>query len=127
MNVHVPASISEGLRRKQIDVLTAQDDSAGRMPDDDLVTRATDVRRVLLAQDAEFQPALKAEVKDVLGEPERGAWFEYAADPTSGWPNLLFHYQSYQPKGFDYLRSAAKLEFGSLTDQQPVGHYAITP
>ena len=69
----------------------------------------------------QFQPALEAEAKHVLGEPERGAWFEYAADPTSGSPNLLFHYPSHQPTGFDYLPRAVKLEFGSLTDQQPVG------
>ena len=54
MDVHVPASISEKLRRKQIDVRTAQDDSAGRMPDDDLLTQATAVRRVLFTQDAEL-------------------------------------------------------------------------
>ena len=75
----------------------------------------------------QFQPTLEAEAKTVLGKPERGAWFEYAADPTSGAPNLLFHYPSHQPTGFDYLRRSVKLEFGSLTDQQPVGHHAITP
>lgn len=35
----------------------------------------------------QFQPTLEAEAKTVLGKPERGAWFEYAADPTSGGPN----------------------------------------
>lgn len=75
----------------------------------------------------QFQPALEAEAKGVLGKPERGAWFEFAADATSGSPNLLFHYPTDQPTGFDYLRRAVKLEFGSLTDQQPVGRHAITP
>lgn len=75
----------------------------------------------------QLKPALEAEAKDVLGEPERGAWFEYAADPTSGSPNLLFHYPSHQPTGFHYLPRAVKLELGSLTDQQPVGRHAITP
>lgn len=59
--------------------------------------------------------------------PSAGPGSEFAADATSGSPNLLFHYPSYQPTGFDYLRRAVKLEFGSLTDQQPVGRYAITP
>jgi hypothetical protein len=54
MDVHVPASVSEGLRRKQIDVRTAQDDAAGRMADDDLLTWATAAGRVLLTQDADF-------------------------------------------------------------------------
>ena len=75
----------------------------------------------------QFQPTLEAEAKAVLGEPERRAWFEYAADPTSGAPNLLFNYPSHQPTGVDYLRRAVKLEFGSLTDQQPVGRHGITP
>jgi hypothetical protein len=54
MDVHVPASVSAGLRRKQIDVRTAQDDSAGRTSDDELLTRATALGRVLLTQDADF-------------------------------------------------------------------------
>ena len=75
----------------------------------------------------QFQPTLEAETKTFLGKPERGAWFEYALDPTSGAPNLLFHYPSHQPTGFDYLRRSVRLELGSLTDQQPVGRHAITP
>jgi hypothetical protein len=75
----------------------------------------------------QFQPALEGEATGVLGKPERGAWFEFAADATSGSPNLLFHYPTDQPTGFNYLRRAVKLEFGSLTDQQPVGRHAITP
>jgi len=75
----------------------------------------------------QFQPTLEAEAKAILGKPEGRAWFEYAADPTSGAPNLLFNYPSHQPTGFDYLRRAVKLEFGSLTDQQPVGRHGITP
>ena len=54
MDVHVPAGVSEGLRRKQLDVSTAQDDSAGQMSDEELLTRATALGRVLLTQDADF-------------------------------------------------------------------------
>ncbi len=54
MDVHVPASVTEGLRRKGIDVLTAQDDAAGRMSDEDLLTRATALNRVLFTQDIDF-------------------------------------------------------------------------
>ena len=54
MDVHVPTGVSEGLRRKQIDVRTAQEDSAGRMSDDELLMRATAIGRVLLTQDADF-------------------------------------------------------------------------
>jgi len=54
MDVHVPAGVTEGLRRKRIDVLTAQADAAGRMPDEALLARATALGRVLLTQDADF-------------------------------------------------------------------------
>ena len=54
MDVHVPAGVSAGLRRKRIDVRTAQDDAAGLLSDDELLTRATDLCRVLLTQDADF-------------------------------------------------------------------------
>jgi len=54
MDVHVPAGVSEGLRRKQLDVITAQDDSAGQMSDEELLARATALGRVLLTQDADF-------------------------------------------------------------------------
>jgi hypothetical protein len=40
---------------------------------------------------------------------------------------LLFHYPSTQPTGFEYLKRAVKLEFGSLTDQQPVGRHLVRP
>jgi hypothetical protein len=29
--------------------------------------------------------------------------------------------------GFEYLKRSVKLEFGSLTDQQPIGHHTIRP
>jgi hypothetical protein len=75
----------------------------------------------------QFQPVLEAIAKSILGQSNRGEWFEFMTDATSGSPNLLFHYPSGQPAGFDYLRRTVKLEFGSLTDQQPVGRHAITP
>ncbi len=40
---------------------------------------------------------------------------------------LLFHYPSSQSAGFDYLKRSVKLQFGSLTDQQPVGQHPIRP
>lgn len=54
MDVHVPAGVTQSLRRKGIDALTAQDDAAGRKSDDDLLQRATVLGRVLLTQDADF-------------------------------------------------------------------------
>lgn len=54
MDVHVPASVTEGLRQRQLDVRTAQDDESGRLSDDELLARATALNRVLFTQDADF-------------------------------------------------------------------------
>jgi hypothetical protein len=75
---------------------------------------------------ARIMPALEAAVSPSLGE-RQGGWFEYLDDPTTHSPVVLFHYPSAQPKGFEYLRRSVKLEFGSLTDQQPAGRHAVRP
>lgn len=54
MDVHVPRLITEGLRRRGIDVLTAQEDEATEFDDPDLLRRTTELNRVLLTQDQDF-------------------------------------------------------------------------
>ena len=71
-------------------------------------------------------PAIESAVAGVLGAKEP-AWFEFLMDPNTNSPVLLFHYPSSQPAGFDYLKRSVKLEFGSLTDQQPVGRHPVRP
>jgi hypothetical protein len=71
-------------------------------------------------------PAIEATVATVLGENKR-AWFEFLTDANTNSPVLLFNYPSSQPAGFDYLKRSVKLEFGSLTDQQPIGRHPIQP
>ena len=71
-------------------------------------------------------PAMEAAVEGVLGKRER-TWFEFLTEPNTNSPVLLFHYPSSQPAGFEYLRRSVKLEFGSLTDQQPVGRHPTRP
>jgi predicted nuclease of predicted toxin-antitoxin system len=51
MDVHVPAAISAGLRRRGLDVLSSQDDGTSRFPDDRLLERACAVGRLLFSQD----------------------------------------------------------------------------
>ncbi len=71
-------------------------------------------------------PVLEAAAHEALGD--RGnAWFEFLYDPATHSPVLLFHYPSTQPDGFPYLKRSVKLEFGSLTDQQPTGHHQVAP
>ena len=54
MDVHVPKPITDGLRHKNINVLTAQDDNAAEWSDSDLIDRATEFRRILVSQDADI-------------------------------------------------------------------------
>ena len=51
MDVHVPAAISAGLRRRGIDVLTSQEDGSDQWPDERLMERAAMLGRVLFTQD----------------------------------------------------------------------------
>ena len=74
----------------------------------------------------QIRPALEVAVVGVLGKMEQ-EWFEFLTDPNTNSPVLLFHYPSLQPAGFDYLKRSVKLEFGSLTDQQPVGRHPVRP
>lgn len=75
---------------------------------------------------AEVQPELESVLKATLGERE-DPWLEFMTDPTTRSPVLLFHYPTTQPAGFAYLRRSVKLEFGSLTDQRPVGRRPVRP
>jgi hypothetical protein len=54
MDVHVPASITAGLRRREVDVLTAQADDDSRLPDDILLERVTALGRALVTQDEDL-------------------------------------------------------------------------
>jgi hypothetical protein len=73
-----------------------------------------------------IRPTLESSVTEALGRRE-GCWFEFLTDANTRSPVLLFHYPSSQPAGFDYLKRSVKLEFGSLTDQQPIGRHPIRP
>ncbi len=74
----------------------------------------------------QIQPVMEAAVEGLLGKNER-EWFEFLTEPNTNSPVLLFHYPTSQPAGFEYLRRSVKLEFGSLTDQQPTGRHPIRP
>ncbi len=78
------------------------------------------------AVEKQIAPKLEQAVSSVLGKGER-KWFEYMTDVATDSPVLLFEYPSTQPPGLEYLKRSVKLEFGSLTDQQPVGRHPIRP
>src|SRR5215203_5756321 len=73
-----------------------------------------------------FVPELEQIAVESLGE--RGGntpWMEFQEDVTTHSPVVLFHYPSTEPTAFEYLKRSVKMEFGSLTDQQPVGTYPV--
>ena len=51
MDVHIKAAITVGLRRRGMDVVTAQEDAGARLEDVVLLDRATALQRVLFSQD----------------------------------------------------------------------------
>jgi hypothetical protein len=55
LDVHVPAAIADQLRRRGVDVLTAQNDGAAELDDVDLLDRSTALGRVLFTQDIRFK------------------------------------------------------------------------
>jgi predicted nuclease of predicted toxin-antitoxin system len=54
MDVHVPAAITRGLRRRGVDVLTAQQDHAERLSDPALLNRAGELKRIVFTRDSDF-------------------------------------------------------------------------
>jgi Domain of unknown function (DUF5615) len=55
MDVHVPQAITEQLRRRGIDVLTAIEYAREELPDDELLERARLLERVIFTQDIRFK------------------------------------------------------------------------
>ena len=51
MDVHVPRAVTNGLRRRGVDVITAQENNAATLTDSQLLDRATDLNRPLYTQD----------------------------------------------------------------------------
>jgi predicted nuclease of predicted toxin-antitoxin system len=60
MDVHVPRPVTRALRRRGVDVITAQEDGTARWTDSELLDRASGLNRVLFSQD-----------EDLLGEAAR--------------------------------------------------------
>ena len=54
MDVHVKQAITRGLRRRGVDVLTAQEDGSAMLDDASLLDRAASLRRLVFTQDDDF-------------------------------------------------------------------------
>ena len=68
MDVHVPQAITAGLRLRQVDVLTAQEDGTRRFSDPDLLDRATILDRVLFTRDEDL-------LREAAQRQQRGEFF----------------------------------------------------
>jgi hypothetical protein len=73
-----------------------------------------------------FVPELERIAGESLGQPSgRIKWMEFQVDAVTQSPVVIFHYPSNEPSGFEYLGRSVKMEFGSLTDQRPVGMHNV--
>ena len=54
MDHHVPSAITAGLRKRGVDVLTAEEDGSAMLDDGPLLDRATALGRVLFSQDEDL-------------------------------------------------------------------------
>jgi hypothetical protein len=55
MDVHVPRSISDQLRRRGVDLITAFEDGSAELSDEELFERAGLLGRILFTQDIRFK------------------------------------------------------------------------
>lgn len=81
-DVHVRAAVTDGLRLRGVDVLTAQEDGASRMDDPDLLNRAGDLGRVVFTQDQDF--LAEAHRRQASGEPFIGVIYAHQLHVTVG-------------------------------------------
>lgn len=81
-DVHVRAAVTDGLRLRKVDVLTAQEDDASRMDDPDLLNRAGDLGRVVFTQDQDF--LAEAYRRQVSGESFVGVIYAHQLHVTVG-------------------------------------------
>jgi predicted nuclease of predicted toxin-antitoxin system len=77
---HVPAAVVDGLRRRGVDVLTAFEDGYHDKPDEQLLSRATELQRVLFSQDSDL--LIEAHRRIQSGEPFLGVVYVHALDAT---------------------------------------------
>jgi predicted nuclease of predicted toxin-antitoxin system len=70
MDVHIPAAITDALRHRGVDVLTAQEDGTRRLLDHQLLDRAMVLGRALFTEDDDL--LAEAAGRQARGEPFAG-------------------------------------------------------
>ena|ERR1700730_15566919 len=82
MDVHVPYAITDQLRRRGVDVMTANEEGCHELPDDQLLQRANSLERVIFTQDTRFKAL--AEDWQRNGRPFSGLLFGHQLGETIG-------------------------------------------
>jgi len=82
MDVNVRRAVTEGLRLREVDVLAAQEDEAGRLSDTALLDRATALGRVLFTQDEDL--LREAAERQQRGEAFAGVVYVHQLKVTVG-------------------------------------------
>lgn len=82
MDHHVSKTITLGLRLRGVDVLTAYEDGAEELADDRLLSRATELGRVLFSQDEDL--LIEALHRQQMGIQFRGIIYAHQARVAIG-------------------------------------------
>ena len=103
MDVHVKRSVTLGLRRRGVDVVTAQEAGLGEFEDSDLFDRATEMNRVLFSQDEDL--LAEANHRQETGLRFAGLVYAHQNDLPIGQAvrDLELIAKAYQPEDIEYL------------------------
>jgi hypothetical protein len=82
MDQHVPRTITQGLRARIVDVLTAYEDGASQFPDPALLDRATSLQRVLFTFDDDL--LVEAAQRQVANIPFSGVIYAHPLKVSIG-------------------------------------------
>lgn len=82
MDVHVRRAVTNGLRRRDVSVLTAQEDGNSRLPDHLLLDRAQALGRVIFSQDDDM--LREARRRQEHGESFAGVIYAHQLRITTG-------------------------------------------
>jgi hypothetical protein len=82
MDVHISQAITDQLRARGVDVLTAIEDGSDQLPDDQLLERAGTLDRVLFTQDIGFKVLAEDWLRQ--GRPFAGLLFGHQQGGTIG-------------------------------------------
>lgn len=75
MDHHVPLSITNGLRLRDVDILTAYEDGKNKLGDSELLDRANELKRILFTQDDDF--LAEAAIRQKKGIPFYGVIYAH--------------------------------------------------